>query len=178
MSQRIFIGIPIEKSVGQQLYNQVLENKMVNRALLYPLEKLHITVAFVGQVSDPLYDQLVNEIQMIATKMPAFSLKFKKVEILKPRSRPPLILALTDLSLELGRLYCQVRKSLSKLQIMTDKRVYRPHVTISRQADNIILDNTALKLSTSAERLVIYQSDSGDYIHRNTYCLSFDQNTF
>lgn len=160
---RIFIGIPIVESVGSQLLAQAESQFKLSQDQLYPLSKLHLTVAFIGEMSADQLETLHVKLTTLWVKQSTFNLQFKKFDCLKPRNRDALLLALTDLSLDLGKLVYQVKQILLALDLPTDKRVFRPHVTLSRKIQHSMSVECKLHMVQSVTELVVYQSENGRY---------------
>jgi len=160
---RIFIGIPIVASVGSQLLTLAESHFKLNQDQLYPLSKLHLTVAFIGEMSTAQLEELHDKLTALSGKQLSFKLQFKKFDCLKPRNRDALLLALTDLSLDLGKLVYQVKQILLALDLPTDKRVFRPHVTLSRKIQHAISSEYQLHLVQSVNEFLVYQSEDGQY---------------
>ena len=171
MSQRIFMGLPVPVVVGEQLRQEASDCTSASSTALYPLDKLHLTLAFVGEVDEAMCLSLADGLQRIAEDASSFVLQFKTIENFKPRQRSALLWALSNLPLELGQLYFKIQTLLVNLGFEKERRVFRPHVTLSKEGVPLEALQRPLKLQWEVGEMCLYHSDNGHYTVRQSYLL-------
>jgi 2'-5' RNA ligase len=118
-------------------------------------ERLHMTLHFIGAVPA----ERVDAVQAgLAIEPAAFELRFGRAEVwprgiavLRPLAEPP---ALHDLHQRLG-------EALRALDLPTEARPFRPHVTFARRADGAALTTTLAPLRWRVRSHVLVESRLG-----------------
>lgn len=96
-----------------------------------PVENLHLTLVFLGNVPDPVISKLKAGANRLRLQTPGFPLRLERngwwkhsgIAWLAPERAPPPLLSLVD---ELRRLSKQAGLSV-------EERDYRPHLTLARK---------------------------------------------
>jgi 2'-5' RNA ligase len=96
---------------------------------LVPCENYHMTLAFVGEVSDA---QAASLRSVGPLEVPAFTIRFDTYEHWL-RSEV-VVLAASECPAALHDLQCTLRGELAHQDLASDSRPFHPHVTIARKA--------------------------------------------
>ena len=129
-SIRLFLGIFPDKLTQIQLAHQVEKLATICGGNKVSLEKLHLTLVFLGDVAIPRIKILQQAINSVIAKKFVFELNeiryWKKNEIvyIQARSFPAELYYLVD----------SLRNALTRSEFITDKRIYKPHITLIRRA--------------------------------------------
>ncbi|MDB5303631.1 MAG: 2-5 ligase [Phycisphaerales bacterium] len=133
---RLFIAIELPDVVRQHIAGLVRKGQEHCRGR-YGLswvrpENFHVTVKFLGDVSDDRLPALCSALGEIATEGPAV-LRADRLEGFPPR-RPSRVVAM-GLAGDVGRvnyLHRSIEEHCARLGIPPDGRLYRPHITLVR----------------------------------------------
>ena len=141
---RLFIGLEVPKKVKEQLMSL---DKNLTGALWKSADKLHLTLSFVGNVEEPLAEELIRELRFI--RFSAFHLSLKEIGYFATGDIPHHLWAGIDEDKALRELQEKVEAVVRKLGLGDrDKFKFHPHVTLAK------LQGTSL-------------SDVMDYISKN-----------
>lgn len=124
-----------------------------------PEDNYHLTLLFVGEVSEPVLDELAEAIND-RVDLIAPELSIAQVSPF-PESSPKLLAALVEETAELSRLHKQIKSAAASVGLQPEKRRFRPHVTLARQyprRGQQLIPAAVDKLQDVAEQLIIYQS--------------------
>lgn len=121
--RRLFLSIPL--STNFKLFLTDLVHKYQFPGKVTPLENLHITLHFIGNVESTELDSLIAKIDTLIQDTKGFSMSFSGFSFKKgPNS---MIWAVFDDSKEFFALSQLIKEGLDA----ADKRIY-PHVTLTR----------------------------------------------
>jgi 2'-5' RNA ligase len=141
---RLFIAIELSEGAGRHvagLLRDLRQRKSHFHGLSWVRpENLHITVKFLGEVSDDRLPALCMELGEIATEGPA-TLHVDRVEFF-PSGGPIRVVAM-GLGGDVGRvnhLHRSTEEQCERLGIPRDGRLYRPHITLARCRDPLPAD--------------------------------------
>ena len=160
-TQRIFIGIPIDKH-SQRFINELLKPIKDSRRDIrwVPENNRHLTLAFLGDRPISEVDNLIQQFDESYQQETRFQYRLSTLERFpEPAGR---IIALTNEPTEpLDNLFQITLKLLQRNEIEFDRKKFRPHVTLGRikrpkhvkktfdQQININLDITKIMLYQS-----------------------------
>jgi 2'-5' RNA ligase len=137
--RRIFVAIDISQTVrtacGRHIDN--LRNSYPDvRVGWENLEKLHITMKFLGNTDAPLYGELQTGLAEIAAKHSPFSLRISRPGVFPRASRPRVLwIGLDDRPGAVMPLYAELENLCEKLGYARELKAFRPHITIGRVRD-------------------------------------------
>ena len=125
---RLFVGLKIPENIK----NQVLAlDRNLSGALWKEAEKLHLTLAFVGNVEEPQAEELRQELQYV--RFPAFHLSFKEIGYFAKGDMPHHLWVGVAENKALGELQEKVQNVVKKLNLNAqDKFKFHPHMTLAR----------------------------------------------
>lgn len=102
----------------------------IDRARWQDEEQLHLTLTFVGEVDGTRADELIDALAEVESA--AFSAEISGVGHFESKGSPTAVWARVVPSEPLSQLQRRVERACRRAGIDTDKRAYRPHVTLAR----------------------------------------------
>jgi len=134
MKRRIFIAVNLPEAVRKKLSQY--QNKWPELPVRWTKPyNLHITLEFLGYLSDEDLPELLETIKEMALRHRPFSINLKKICYGPPKKMPPrMIWVQGEKSDQLGRLKQDLEKCLanSAIRFSPEKRPYSPHITLGR----------------------------------------------
>ena len=125
---RLFVGLEIPEKVKEQL--MALDKNLVG-ALWKSADKLHLTLGFVGNVEEPLAEELMRELKFI--RFPAFHLSLKEIGYFATGDIPHHLWAGVAEDKALHELQEKVETVVHKLGLdEQNKFKFHPHVTLAK----------------------------------------------
>ena len=125
---RLFIGLELPEKVKEQL---MALDRNLSGALWKSVDKLHLTLSFVGNVEEPVAEELVRELRFI--RFPAFHLSLKEIGYFETGDVPHHLWAGVAEDKALRELQEKVVGVLRKLNLADrDKFKVHPHVTLAK----------------------------------------------
>lgn len=108
-----------------------------------PPENLHLTLRFLGNVSENSVQALSEAMSFAIEGQSAFSISLQGLGCFPHPTRPRVLwLGIDDPTLNLQSIYRRLMQSLSQLGFPPDKQSFRPHLTLARARKRI--DRSAL----------------------------------
>lgn len=131
-SQRMFFALPLNEppAVNQEVLQRLcqLKNAYPGKGRAVPDTNLHLTLAFLGQVTAQQRDLLLTEVDQL--RIPAFSVRFDQLGYWK-RSKV-LWLGSEETPGELLLLAQQLSRCALTVGLPQEERAYKPHITLRR----------------------------------------------
>lgn len=125
---RLFTAIDIPESIRRKIAWLKLPN--ASEAKLTSPDDLHMTLQFIGEVSDEICDQIQVRLRsVIATPLVH---ELSGVGIFANADRPEILWAGIEPSPELTSLRNAIGDVLNSLEIKLDEREFNPHITVAR----------------------------------------------
>jgi len=127
---RLFTALEIPEEVRDLLLD--LQSGLPG-ATWSPFDNLHLTLRFIGEVPEPMVDEIAEALWAI--HMEGFTVKLKGVGKFggeSPRAPARLVYAGVEAEPGLGRLVQKIEKSLQDLGLKPERRKFNPHVTLAR----------------------------------------------
>lgn len=168
MKHRLFISLDLPENCRQEvadLQNQL--DKLKLPVIWKKVNQLHLTLNFLGQVSDENLNKINIAIQDSIKEFAIFSLQPLYLETLYSRHDPTILYLSLDKSEELIALQRLLAESLS--EITPQPRRFLPHITVghlsrtdpvsTKRFTDIVSDFPVPKLSSFVvEKLILYES--------------------
>ncbi len=138
MRHRIFIAINLPEDIKKNLVDY--QTKWPELPIRWTKkENLHITLMFLGYLSDEELLEVLKMTKEIASHQSAFLINLKKIIYGPPKKVPPrMVWAEGEKSKELGKLQKDLENSLlssealAKEDLTIEARPYAPHITLGR----------------------------------------------
>ena len=130
--KRVFIAIIIELSTELQQDWQQLKHKLGTEKVRWvPSENFHITLRFLGSISEEQEKQVQNCILQACNNQPAFSFELGNFSYFKRRGKPVVVFVDLQKIEELTELATQINESLKNVGFEAIQK-FRPHLTLGR----------------------------------------------
>jgi RNA 2',3'-cyclic 3'-phosphodiesterase len=126
---RLFFAAFPDRETRRLIASAAASLMLGDDARLVPCENYHITLAFVGEVSN---SQAALLRTIVPLEVPAFTVRFDTCEHWL-RSEV-VVLAASECPPALHDLQCKLRGELAHHDLASDPRPFHPHVTIARKA--------------------------------------------
>ena len=167
LERRYFIGLSVDSAAGSKLLQLPCQHcDHLRDERLYSLERLHLTVCFLGNLDDDTVPSIVDLVKSTAEHTGYFSVNAK--QLTKFGRKKNTLVALCSLSQSLSSLYRELNQGLLVLGMPRENRPFRPHVTLSRYATETEIVQPRFDLSFEAKSLILYESvpaeDGSKYI--------------
>lgn len=132
MRHRIFIAINLPENVKKQLSD--FQYKWLELPARWTKkENLHITLAFLGYLTDEEMLEVCKITQGIACRHQPFSINLNKIIYGPPKKTPPRMIWVEGKeSKELGKLQNDLNNLLQNVPVQKESRAYSPHITLAR----------------------------------------------
>ena len=129
MKRRIFISIDIPEKSKKRLFNAVsawqdLPVKWVRE------ENLHITLVFLGLVSDDAIAEICSSVRKTVEKHEIFDLEFTEISLAPDRKNPKMVWLTGNANEELKILQENIEKTLGIFA--APKKSFAPHIALGR----------------------------------------------
>ncbi len=125
---RLFVGLALPEKVKEQLMSL---DKNLTGALWKSVDKLHLTLSFVGNVEEPVAEELVRELRFI--RFPAFHLSLKEIGYFATGDIPHHLWAGVAEDKALRELQEKVVSVVRKVGLgEQDRFKFHPHVTLAK----------------------------------------------
>jgi 2'-5' RNA ligase len=125
---RLFIGLALPEKVKEQL---MALDKDLPGALWKSADKLHLTLSFVGNVEEPVAEELLRELRFV--RFPAFHLSLKEIGYFATGDMPHHLWAGVDENKALKELQEKIAAVVHKVGLGDQERFkFHPHVTLAR----------------------------------------------
>lgn len=150
---RFFIAleIPSENLLQFQAIQQRLHT-LIPQARITSLDKIHLTLAFLGEQPDDLQNRLSSVIENAAKDVPVFEVTPAYIDGF-PNIHHPLILWV-GVKGDIDKVLLireRVKDGLSNLHLPVDERRFIPHITIAKLNNHLKIDQ---KLEVELEKLM------------------------
>ncbi|MBI4040152.1 RNA 2',3'-cyclic phosphodiesterase [Candidatus Daviesbacteria bacterium] len=142
---RFFIALEIPEESKRQLAEvQQQLQQIIPQARLTLAEKLHLTIAFIGEQPDELTGQLVELIKKAVTGISPFEVTPAYIDGF-PKLHHPHTLWI-GVKGDIDKLLLireRIKDSLVNLKLAVDERRYTPHIAVAKINNNFNLDPSA-----------------------------------
>ncbi|MEX2672547.1 MAG: RNA 2',3'-cyclic phosphodiesterase, partial [Phycisphaeraceae bacterium] len=129
--KRCFVAIPLDEMVVADLAD-AMAGLTLEGMRRPPLENLHVTVKFLGDVDDPQMPQILEALATATEDVPPFELELQGLTYLPNPRRPRVLAAKLDRPAPLLKLQQQVEELTHAIGFQKEGRVYNPHITLGR----------------------------------------------
>jgi 2'-5' RNA ligase len=124
---RLFIAIELPDEIKRVLAGMRAE---IPGSRWVPMEQIHLTLAFLGEVDDGMLKVLTAELATIHA--PGFSLRFSGIGCFPDRRRPRVLWVGLEPEPLLGDLAAKVSAVVPACGISREERPFSPHITLAR----------------------------------------------
>jgi 2'-5' RNA ligase len=123
---RLFAALPVPHDIAEGLTRR---QQGVPRARWRPIEALHVTLRFFGELSEPTAADL--DAALAGVTVPPFELQLEGVGLFGEEDHTRAVWAGLADSEPLKRLALKCENAAKRVGLKPDNRAYRPHVTLA-----------------------------------------------
>jgi 2'-5' RNA ligase len=136
---RAFIAVEIPAEIRQSVYKRTAALRAETGSLVrwVPLENLHLTLKFLGDVSPSNVDMLSQMIRAEADLFPCFDLPLSGLGSFPNFKRPRVIYIGIQAPAALETLHRGIEAASRRLGYESEERSFSPHLTIGRVKQNV-----------------------------------------
>ncbi len=131
---RLFVGITIPPEIGERLWS--LTGGVPGAHWMEP-ETYHLTLRFIGEAGRAQAEEL--DMTLSAIELPAFEIALAGVNYFGTSSRPRVLWAGVDPSLQLHQLARRADRAARQAELPREDRAFTPHVTLARLHDTSMI---------------------------------------
>lgn len=130
---RVFVAINLPEETKRELFSYS-EKWPELPAKWTSKDNLHITLEFLGSLTDEELGEVCVTVKEVAEMNECFSLNINKILYGPPKKNPPrMVWAEGEKSKELSQLKNDLQKSLlEKVRFAPEERTFAPHITLAR----------------------------------------------
>ncbi len=158
MTNRLFIAAEIPSSSFEKIFeirNEIFKNN--NSVRWEPLNKLHLTLKFLGDTPAELIDSIENSLDEIARKSEPIRAFFTEIGLFYKNKKPAILWLGLKESENLTNLAENIDNACVKLGFQKEKRKFTPHITLARLKgkENFSLINNFVNQKLPVEKFAI-----------------------
>jgi 2'-5' RNA ligase len=156
-SRRLFFALWPTREEQQHIETLMRSHVLASGGRAVPAHNLHVTLAFLGQVSEPKLAAAISCADRVG-RCGHIDLRFDRVEVWKRSG----VLSLTtqDICAALVQVVERLEFNLLSEQFQIRQEHYRPHVTVARDAKKRISATLEEPILWSTERFALVQSET------------------
>ncbi|MCX8056242.1 MAG: RNA 2',3'-cyclic phosphodiesterase [Ignavibacteria bacterium] len=130
---RLFFAVNFNDSVKEKIFSITKKLKEFQEPVKYePIEKLHLTLLFLGSVEENLIHHFDERIKKILKEFSKTNLTFNKLGVFKNFKQPRVIWIGTEENLILKNLANELKVISTQFGIITEEKEFSPHITLGR----------------------------------------------
>jgi len=130
---RIFIGIKLDKTVQDKIEKFMKPFKKISSPLKWVKPgDIHITLKFIGDVSDEKYSQIENSLTSTTFNTGPFNLALAGCGKFGKRNDLNILWTGITPNNQLEQMYNKIEDTLEKFGIEKETRKFKPHITVAR----------------------------------------------
>ncbi len=138
MKFRLFFAVNFSDEIKKKFYEISSELQKFSEPVKYEaIEKLHLTLLFLGGVNESLLTEINKKAIEISKSFSPTELYFEKLGVFKNFRQVRVIWIGTKENHQLRDLSSQLKSLANSLNIMTDEKEFSPHITIGRVKGNL-----------------------------------------
>lgn len=153
---RCFIGIPVTGTLADQC--GALSHSMARAT---PVANLHLTLAFLGEQSEPAVRGLHGSLAELAGRHPAFQQLLNRCHPF-PCEQGPFMALTGAASTALKQLHYDLRLCLQGHGLALEERPFRPHITLAKPGPTQAPFKAIGEWELPVDALWLYRSELGE----------------
>lgn len=131
---RVFIAIELDNEVKKFLHN--VQEEVKTRSLkgnFTRYNNFHLTLKFIGNVTQKQIDNLMNLIDEVASKVQPFTFKISDIGVFKRSNKSIVWLGISKGKNNLQYLSNNLEDVVESYDFEKDNRKFKPHITLARE---------------------------------------------
>jgi RNA 2',3'-cyclic 3'-phosphodiesterase len=140
MTVRAFVALEIPSTLQQAIIKQaarLYQSLGADLVRWVPVENIHLTLKFLGDVPSNHLDFLKQSLTQIATSSPAFDLQLDGLGAFPNRKQPRVLWIGIQAGSELHSIKQNIESAMNRLGYEKEERSFSPHLTLGRVRPSI-----------------------------------------
>lgn len=163
---RMFFAVPIEPT--PELRHVARQLELLGKSIrAVPRNQWHVTVKFLGEVSDGLIPPLITSCTELATQIPTATVRLAGIGVFPHLDRPQVVWCGLRHADSLTGLAQQLESACEPLGIPRERRAFHAHLTLARikskpppELRTLVEEHAATDFGAAlASQLTLYRSD-------------------
>ncbi len=160
---RLFIGIPLEEKLLNEINNLCKKFKNLRKTRFVNKENFHITLKFIGETDEENIKPIINAMENAFANEENFFITTNRVSAFPSEKRAKVIWFNIDKNFErVKELYKKIEENLRKINFFSDEKEYIPHITVARTKESKDISeeikNMDFEFKSKVTEIVLYQS--------------------
>ncbi|MFN4110785.1 MAG: RNA 2',3'-cyclic phosphodiesterase [Ignavibacteria bacterium] len=138
MKLRLFFAINFDQEVKKKIFEISSSLQKFDEPVRYEsIDKLHMTLLFLGSVEESLIPELNQQALEISKSFFETDITFERLGVFKNFKQPRVIWIGTQDNPGLGTLSIELKNMVNQFGIITDEKEFKPHITLGRVKGNL-----------------------------------------
>lgn len=132
---RVFIAVDLDSAIKEKLIKDIEEIRGMYedvKCSIPRVEGLHITLRFIGDVDQNMVNLMLEPIQSVVERFKEFKLKIKNRGVFPNHTSPRVIWVGVEENRNIVDIKDRLDKVLERLNLPSEKKLFKPHITIAR----------------------------------------------
>lgn len=129
---RLFIAVDLPKSLKELLFLLCEQKKVIEGVNIVSKENLHITLKFLGEVSELMIPDISNKLREIANDFDPFVLKITHTGVFPNLNFPKVVWIGMEKELTIIKLANTIDEKLESLGFKREEKEFKSHITLAR----------------------------------------------
>lgn len=129
---RLFIALDLPKSLKELLFLLCEQKKVIEGVNIVSKENLHITLKFLGEVSELLIPDISDKLREIAKDFDPFVLKITHTGVFPNLNFPRVVWIGIENEVNIKQLASAIEESLESLGFKREEKEFKSHITLAR----------------------------------------------
>ncbi len=168
---RAFIAIDLPTDKKEDIAAAINSLKEQNKKTHWiPMEKLHITLKFLGNISQTQADDIISHLKTIAQNFEPFDIELNKLSLLPSETTPQVITLSASPITPLASLAIEIDHAMLNCGIKTDEKEFKPHLTIGQIKTKKFIEpklKEKLHIKFKTTEITLFESELNQ--HPSTY---------
>jgi len=131
--KRTFIAVKVDPGERITEVFDAMKEDLRNESVRWvDIHKMHITLAFPGDTSEEMIREISVMLRELCGNSGKFDFSLSRLGVFKSLNDPKIIWAGIENSEKLTGLFKDIKAGLDKLEVPTEEREFKPHLTLGR----------------------------------------------
>ncbi|MBU1185807.1 MAG: RNA 2',3'-cyclic phosphodiesterase [Acidobacteria bacterium] len=150
---RTFIAVEMNPDIIQSVQHVIRDLDEGNRSVRWvKAGGIHLTLKFLGDITADQATRVAAALEAIGPDVPSFPLRIAGTGAFPPGNQPRVLWVGIDRSEELLALVSAVEIAMARLGFPSEKRPFRPHISIGRVKDPTLLGSIPARIEAHGDR--------------------------
>lgn len=129
---RLFIALDLPKSLKEILFLLCEQKKVIEGVNIVSKENYHITLKFLGEVSELMIPPITDKLREITRKFNPFFLKISHSGVFPNSQFPRVVWIGVEDDMTIRKLASAIEESLESLGFKREEKEFKSHITLAR----------------------------------------------